>query len=256
MLDWLKRRGEALLDNAIAAILLGGLIVSLVLGGAVSAALVVWAVLTSPEAPSIALIGIGGFAATVLAHRQVAALIMDRRRRQPAPQQKASKYIAPTLGDDFVISSSVAWQWNEVARDMDGPLCPVRGHIMALDYEPAEALPLSKPQGLLGLGETENSSPLSPALEPFSFGRFHERPKKSRAPLESDRVGGLSGGKLVCAKCDKKRGYQLDSLNLLGPGTTIGQARKLALKEYEAKVRQRQLTVRPSAPDTEESPPR
>lgn len=250
MLDWFKRRGEALLDEIVGYIV-GGLIAGFIIAGVVAVALAAWTLLASPTGPAAVTIGIGGFAATLFALRQASALIIERRQKKSA-QGRASRYITPNPDDDFVRSSGVAWYWT--GANMDGPLCPLRGHVIALDYEPREEVRPFSRSLLTGLGETEETvaGGLKPPTPSFSFldavrglGQ-----KERRAPQEGDRVG-LHGGKLVCPKGEEE--YMLYGGALLGGGQTIGEARKLALKEYQAKIRQRQLT-RPSVPDTEESP--
>lgn len=254
MRNWLKRRGEALLDNII-AILVAGFVAGLIIAGVVAVALAAWTLLTSPTGPAAVTIGIGGFAATIFALRQVSALIEEHRDRKSAARQKASKYITPNVDNDFVLSSDVAWYWN--GANMDGPLCPLRGHIIALDYEPREEVGPGRLRPPIVFGQTAEpvAGRLKPPIPPFSLEDavrgLEQEQEERRAPLEDDRVG-LGAGKLVCPKGEEK--YMLDSFDLSGRGKMIGEARDLAFKEYQAKIRQRQLAG-PSVHDTEDSPP-
>ena len=119
MLNWLKRRREALFDEIFRyffGILIGTFVTSLIgasiIAGSAALALTIWAVVASPATPNVVLIGIGTFVATFVGVRQLSALIIERRQKKPA-QGKASRYITPSLEDGFVLSSGrgVAVEW-------------------------------------------------------------------------------------------------------------------------------------------------
>ena len=248
MLKWLKRRREAVFDEVfryILGILIAAFVTSFIgasiIAGSAALALMIWAVVASPTAPNVVLIGIGAFVATFVGVRQLSAAILEWRQKKLMPQDKASRYITPSLEDDFVLSSGVAWYWD--GANMDGPLCPLRGHVIALDYEPREEVRPGRlsPPTVFGQTEETVAGGLKPPIPSFSFEDAVQGlgQEERRAPLEDDRVG-LGVGKLVCPKGEEI--YMLDSFDLSGRGKMIGEARKLAFKEYQAKIRRRKLT--------------
>lgn len=253
MTKWLKRRAEALLDNILNS-LVTGLVAGLVVAGVVAASLAAWTLLTSPTGPAAVTIAIVGFTGTIFLLRQGSALIIERRQKKLTVIGKP--YITLSLEDNFVISSGVAWQFNGAAGIMDGPLCPLAGHVITLDYLGREDM---KAGPLGGLGGVEEDPPLTlgPSAQPSRYRAPAGRQKVRRPPREDDRVGS-GGGKLVCPMGEEQ--YRLESRFILfgrGGGKTVGEARELALKEYEAKIRQRELgrPPDPKGPASSSSPP-
>ena len=166
---------------------------------------------------------------------------------RPSTTRTSGKPLIPRPEDNYVRSSGALWERNTYRSGrggMDGPLC--RWHARALEYQEGE--PIRPSPGNIFGGVSRNEGGLVPP--PFAL---PQKPIR-REPKDEDRVGGFEGGALVCPTCE--RTYELtESFRLAGPGKTVGEARKEALKDFQAKVRQTDLTER-SVPDSERPPPR